>query len=226
MSQERHLAWSCHLPKVRASMSGAGSALSPTAAPAAAGLPPWWMGITAISRDEQKAGRVLGSYNNSSKVLRRPKGPHNHILPSAVAAVIMTVAAGQLRDMTGIGQGMGIWCSWWARPASPSLPGCSSSAHILQAGSRSGGRARQSTEGAGPEEGWTSGLPGARHTVETPQLSAPSKMAGTCSRSHPCLVCSNSQDLSEHAPVLPPGTWSLGSASLRNYPEYSVVRPN
>lgn len=133
MSQERHLAWSCHLPKVRASMSGAGNALSPTAAPAAAGLPPWWMGITAISRDEQKAGRVLGSYNNSSKVLRRPKGPHNHILPSAVAAVIMTVAAGQLRDMTGIGQGMGIWCSWWARPASPSLPGCSSSAHILQA---------------------------------------------------------------------------------------------
>lgn len=40
LSQERHLAWSCHLPKVRASVLGACRALSLTAAPAAAGLPP------------------------------------------------------------------------------------------------------------------------------------------------------------------------------------------
>lgn len=91
-------------PRSRPACQGACRALSLTAGPAAAGLPPWWMGTAAVvSRDQQKAGHVLLSYNNSSKVLRRPEGPHNHTLPWALAAVIMMVTAGQPRDMTGIG---------------------------------------------------------------------------------------------------------------------------
>lgn len=84
--------------------------------------------LQPFSRDQQKVGRVLISYNNSSKVLRRPEGPHNHTLPAAVAAVIMAVTAGQPGDMTGIDEGMGIWHWWWARPARPSLTHCPSSA--------------------------------------------------------------------------------------------------
>lgn len=44
----------------------------------------------------------------------------------------MTVTAGQPRDMTGIGQGVDIWCCCWARLAHPSLPSCPNSAYILR----------------------------------------------------------------------------------------------
>lgn len=195
LSQERHLAWNGHLPKVRASMSEACRALSLTAAPEAAGSPPWWMGITAIFK-RLTEGRPVLSYNNSSKVLRRPKGAHNHTLPPAVAAVIMTVTAGQPRDMTRIGQGMGIWCCWWVRPALPSLPGCPSSARILRPDCQEATRApRVQARGWGWGAGGVGPTMASRYAGPDTQLRAQSEMAVTCSRTHSCQVCSDSRAL-------------------------------
>lgn len=63
--------------------------------------------LQQFSRDQQKAGRVLISYNISSKDLRRPEHFQNYKLLWALVSIIIAVTAGQCGYMTGIG-----WSFW------------------------------------------------------------------------------------------------------------------
>ena len=144
----------------------------------------------------------------------------------------MTVTAGQPRDMTGIGQGVDIWCCCWARLAHPSLPSCPNSAYILRPDCQ---EARKEISRAcwcrhrgkrlappGPYSTWS----------QTHNCQLSPEMPVMCSRTLSWWVCSDSRALHpepvlpECALVIPPGTWWLGSFSMRKDPESSALRPN
>lgn len=59
--------------------------------------------LQQFSRDQQKAGRVLISYNISSKDLRRLEYFQNYELLWALVSIIIAVTAGRCGYMTGIG---------------------------------------------------------------------------------------------------------------------------
>lgn len=153
-------------------------------------------GNQPFSRDQQKAGRVLIGHNNSSKVLRRPEGPHNHTLPSAAAAVIMMVTAGQPRDMTGIGYGP--MARLLGKPACPPSP--ARAARVRRPSQRCRGPHPPS-----PAQGRGSATP------TRPEIAAER------SRTRPCRVCPdcrpstlgpcsrNTPARSPHQPSCPPG---------------------
>lgn len=59
--------------------------------------------LQQFSRDQQKAGRVLISYNISSKDLRRLEHFQIQKLLWALVSIIIAVTAGQSGYMTGMG---------------------------------------------------------------------------------------------------------------------------